>query len=66
METTLSEQIPKVKELLSKKVLQLKPSGIRKFFNAADEIPGCSSQAESIRRRCAISVSMTEKYKVLG
>lgn len=32
-----------MKELLSKKVLQLKPSGIRKFFNAADEIPGCLS-----------------------
>ena len=32
-----------MKELLSKKVLQLKPSGIRKFFNVADEIPGCLS-----------------------
>ena len=28
-----------MKELLSQKVLQLKPSGIRKFFNVANEIP---------------------------
>lgn len=28
-----------MKELLSEKVLQLKPSGIRKFFNVANEIP---------------------------
>lgn len=32
-----------MKELLSRKVLQLKPSGIRKFFNVADEIPDCIS-----------------------
>lgn len=32
-----------MKALLSEKVLQLKPSGIRKFFNIADEMPGCLS-----------------------
>ena len=32
-----------MKELLSQKVLQLKPSGIRKFFDVANEIPGVIS-----------------------
>lgn len=32
-----------MRELLSQKVLQLKPSGIRKFFDVANEIPGVIS-----------------------
>lgn len=32
-----------MKELLSQKILQLKPSGIRKFFDVANEIPGVIS-----------------------
>lgn len=32
-----------MKELLSNKVLQLKPSGIRKFFDIANEVPGVVS-----------------------
>lgn len=32
-----------MRELLSRKVLGLKPSGIRKFFNVANEIPGVIS-----------------------
>ena len=32
-----------MKELLSQKILQLKPSGIRKFFDVANEVPGVIS-----------------------
>ena len=32
-----------MRELLSQKVLQLKPSGIRKFFDVANEVPGVIS-----------------------
>lgn len=32
-----------MKELLSQKILQLKPSGIRRFFDVANEIPGVIS-----------------------
>ena len=32
-----------MKELLSRKILELKPSGIRKFFDVANEVPGVIS-----------------------
>lgn len=32
-----------MKELLSEKILQMKPSGIRRFFNVANEVPGVIS-----------------------
>ena len=32
-----------MKEMLSKKILGMKPSGIRKFFDVANEVPGVIS-----------------------